>query len=35
MMTPTLVTLCHALPPRGAGLAWGDPALAAVYVYFV
>ena len=25
-MTPTLFTLCNALPPEGAGLAWGGPA---------
>ena len=24
---PTLVTACTALPPEGAGLAWGGPAL--------
>ena len=29
-MAPTLVTSCTALPPEGAGLAWGGPALAAV-----
>ena len=27
---PTLFTSCNALPPEGAGLAWGGPALAAV-----
>jgi len=26
-MAPTLVTACTALPPEGAGLAWGGPAL--------
>ena len=26
---PTLFTSCNALPPEGAGLAWGGPALAA------
>ncbi|MGH8857994.1 MAG: molybdopterin molybdotransferase MoeA, partial [Polaromonas sp.] len=26
-LTPTLVTSCTALPPEGAGLAWGGPAL--------
>ena len=26
-MTPTLATACAALPPEGAGLAWGGPAL--------
>ena len=26
-MTPTLATACTALPPEGAGLAWGGPAL--------
>jgi hypothetical protein len=26
-MAPTLVTLCTSLPPEGAGLAWGGPAL--------
>ena len=26
-MAPTLVTLCTALPPKGAVLAWGGPAL--------
>ena len=26
-MAPTLFTACHALPPEGAGLAWGGPAL--------
>ena len=30
MLAPTLVTSCTALPPEGAGLAWGGPALAAV-----
>ncbi len=25
-MAPTLFTSCHALPPEGAGLAWGGPA---------
>src|SRR6185312_11363515 len=25
-MAPTLATACAALPPEGAGLAWGDPA---------
>ena len=29
-MTPTLFTSCNTLPPEGAGLAWGGPALAAV-----
>ena len=29
-MAPTLFTACNSLPPRGAGLAWGGPALAAV-----
>ena len=29
-MTPTLATACAALPPEGAGLAWGGPALAAL-----
>jgi len=24
---PTLVTSCTSLPPEGAGLAWGGPAL--------
>ena len=28
-MAPTLATSCAALPPTGAGLAWGGPALAA------
>jgi hypothetical protein len=28
-MAPTLFTSCNALPPEGAGLAWGGPALAA------
>ena len=28
-MAPTLATSCAALPPEGAGLAWGGPALAA------
>ncbi len=27
MTTPTLFTSCNALPPGGAGLAWGGPAL--------
>jgi hypothetical protein len=27
MMTPTLVTTCTALPPVGASLTWGGPAL--------
>jgi len=27
MMTPTLVTMCTALPPVGVSLAWGGPAL--------
>jgi hypothetical protein len=27
-MAPTLVTACTALPPEGAVLAWGGPALA-------
>ena len=26
-MAPTLATACAALPPGGAGLAWGGPAL--------
>ncbi len=26
-MAPTLVTSCTSLPPEGAGLAWGGPAL--------
>ncbi|MGH8848908.1 MAG: molybdopterin molybdenumtransferase MoeA, partial [Polaromonas sp.] len=26
-LTPTLATSCTALPPEGAGLAWGGPAL--------
>ncbi len=26
MFAPTLVTSCTALPPEGAGLAWGGPA---------
>ncbi len=26
-MAPTLFTSCNALPPEGAGLAWGGPAL--------
>ncbi|MHB1247817.1 MAG: hypothetical protein ACYCZL_00140 [Polaromonas sp.] len=26
-MTPTLVAARTALPPEGAGLAWGSPAL--------
>ena len=26
-MTPTLVTSCTSLPPEGAELAWGGPAL--------
>ncbi len=26
MLTPTLATACAALPPEGAGLAWGGPA---------
>ena len=30
MLAPTLVTACTALPPEGAGLAWGGPALAGV-----
>jgi diadenosine tetraphosphate (Ap4A) HIT family hydrolase len=29
-MAPTLPTACGSLPPEGAGLAWGGPALAAV-----
>ncbi|MFZ2388652.1 MAG: formate dehydrogenase accessory sulfurtransferase FdhD [Polaromonas sp.] len=29
-MAPTLATSCAALPPEGAGLAWGGPALVAV-----
>ena len=29
-MAPTLITSCNALPPEGAGLAWGGPALAAM-----
>ncbi|WP_309683354.1 FAD binding domain-containing protein [Polaromonas sp.] len=29
-IAPTLATSCAALPPEGAGLAWGGPALAAV-----
>jgi glutamate-ammonia-ligase adenylyltransferase len=29
-VTPTLPTACGSLPPEGAGLAWGGPALAAV-----
>jgi hypothetical protein len=29
-MALTLFTSCNALPPEGAGLAWGGPALAAV-----
>ncbi len=29
-IAPTLATACAALPPEGAGLAWGGPALAAV-----
>ncbi|ABE46539.1 bifunctional [glutamate--ammonia ligase]-adenylyl-L-tyrosine phosphorylase/[glutamate--ammonia-ligase] adenylyltransferase [Polaromonas sp. JS666] len=29
-MAPTLPTVCGSLPPEGAGLAWGGPALAAV-----
>ena len=29
-MAPTLPTSCGSLPPEGAGLAWGGPALAAV-----
>ena len=29
-MAPTLFTSCNALPPEVAGLAWGDPALAAM-----
>ncbi|MEO6319541.1 MAG: helicase-related protein, partial [Polaromonas sp.] len=29
-VAPTLATACTALPPEGAGLAWGGPALAAV-----
>ena len=29
-MAPTLPTACDSLPPEGAGLAWGGPALAAV-----
>jgi hypothetical protein len=33
-MTPTLFTACNALPPEGAGLAWGGPALAAVALRF-
>ncbi|MGH8804098.1 MAG: bifunctional [glutamate--ammonia ligase]-adenylyl-L-tyrosine phosphorylase/[glutamate--ammonia-ligase] adenylyltransferase [Polaromonas sp.] len=28
-MAPTLPTACGSLPPEGAGLAWGGPALAA------
>jgi len=28
-IAPTLVTACTSLPPEGAGLAWGGPALAA------
>ncbi len=27
MKAPTLVTSCTALPPEGAVLAWGGPAL--------
>jgi len=26
-MTPTLFTSCNTLPPEGAVLAWGGPAL--------
>jgi hypothetical protein len=26
-MAPTLFTSCNALPPEGAELAWGGPAL--------
>ena len=26
-MAPTLATSCASLPPGGAGLAWGGPAL--------
>jgi hypothetical protein len=26
-MAPTLFTACNALPPEGAGLAWGGPTL--------
>ena len=26
-MAPTLVTACTSLPPEGAELAWGGPAL--------
>ena len=26
-MTPTLFTSCNSLPPEGASLAWGGPAL--------
>ena len=29
-MAPTLFTACNALPPEGAGLAWGGPAQAAL-----
>jgi len=29
-MTPTLFTTCNTLPPEGASLAWGGPALAAL-----
>ena len=29
-LAPTLPTACGSLPPEGAGLAWGGPALAAV-----
>ena len=29
-LAPTLATSCGSLPPEGAGLAWGGPALAAV-----
>ena len=29
-LAPTLPTSCGSLPPEGAGLAWGGPALAAV-----
>ncbi len=29
-MAPTLVTACTALPPEGAELAWGGPALRSV-----
>ena len=27
MLAPTLPTACGSLPPEGAGLAWGGPAL--------